>query len=244
MSYGGAPTPPEHLLCPMLDATSLAAVRLSIELALATTCILLVLGTPLAWWLARGDAGALAWLRTPVRTLVAMPLVLPPSVLGFYLLVMLGPQGPLGRLTQALGWGTLAFSFWGLLLGSLVYSLPFVVQPLVNAFEAIGRRPLEAAATLRAGPLDAFLHVALPLARPGYLTGAVMGFAHTLGEFGVVLMIGGNIPGQTRVISVQIFDHVEALEYTQAHWLAGGMLVFSFLVLLTLHLTQSRKAPA
>ncbi|HNE59391.1 MAG TPA: molybdate ABC transporter permease subunit [Ottowia sp.] len=228
----------------MLDATSLAAVRLSIELALATTCILLVLGTPLAWWLARGDAGALAWLRTPVRTLVAMPLVLPPSVLGFYLLVMLGPQGPLGRLTQALGWGTLAFSFWGLLLGSLVYSLPFVVQPLVNAFEAIGRRPLEAAATLRAGPLDAFLHVALPLARPGYLTGAVMGFAHTLGEFGVVLMIGGNIPGQTRVISVQIYDHVEALEYTQAHWLAGGMLVFSFLVLLTLHLTQSRKAPA
>ncbi len=244
MSYGGAPTPPEHLLCPMLDATSLAAVRLSIELALATTCILLVLGTPLAWWLARGDAGALAWLRTPVRTLVAMPLVLPPSVLGFYLLVMLGPQGPLGRLTQALGWGTLAFSFWGLLLGSLVYSLPFVVQPLVNAFEAIGRRPLEAAATLRASPLDAFLHVALPLARPGYLTGAVMGFAHTLGEFGVVLMIGGNIPGQTRVISVQIYDHVEALEYTQAHWLAGGMLVFSFLVLLTLHLTQSRKAPA
>ena len=244
MSYGGAPAPPEHLLCPMLDATSLAAVRLSIELALATTCILLVLGTPLAWWLARGDAGALAWLRTPVRTLVAMPLVLPPSVLGFYLLVMLGPQGPLGRLTQALGWGTLAFSFWGLLLGSLVYSLPFVVQPLVNAFEAIGRRPLEAAATLRASPLDAFLHVALPLARPGYLTGAVMGFAHTLGEFGVVLMIGGNIPGQTRVISVQIYDHVEALEYTQAHWLAGGMLLFSFLVLLTLHLTQSRKAPA
>ena len=244
MSYGGAPTPPEHLLCPMLDATSLAAVRLSIELALATTCILLVLGTPLAWWLARGDAGALAWLRTPVRTLVAMPLVLPPSVLGFYLLVMLGPQGPLGRLTQALGWGTLAFSFWGLLLGSLVYSLPFVVQPLVNAFEAIGRRPLEAAATLRAGPLDAFLHVALPLARPGYLTGAVMGFAHTLGEFGVVLMIGGNIPGQTRVISVQIYDHVEALEYPQAHWLAGGMLLFSFVVLLALHLFKRQREQA
>ncbi len=238
MSYGGAPAPPEHLLCPMLDATSLAAVRLSIELALATTCILLVLGTPLAWWLARGDAGALAWLRTPVRTLVAMPLVLPPSVLGFYLLVMLGPQGPLGRLTQALGWGTLAFSFWGLLLGSLVYSLPFVVQPLVNAFEAIGRRPLEAAATLRASPLDAFLHVALPLARPGYLTGAVMGFAHTLGEFGVVLMIGGNIPGQTRVISVQIYDHVEALEYMQAHVLAGAMLGVSFLALLALHATR------
>ena len=244
MSYGGAPAPPEHLLCPMLDATSLAAVRLSIELALATTCILLVLGTPLAWWLARGDAGALAWLRTPVRTLVAMPRVLPPSVLGFFLLVMLGPQGPLGRLTQALGWGTLAFSFWGLLLGSLVYSLPFVVQPLRQAFEAIPERTLEAAATLRAGPWDRFFTVALPLARPGLLTAAVMGFAHTLGEFGVVLMIGGNIPGQTRVISVQIYDHVEALEYTQAHWLAGGMLVFSFLVLLTLHLTQSRKAPA
>ncbi|MFT3779861.1 MAG: molybdate ABC transporter permease subunit [Ottowia sp.] len=228
----------------MPDATSLAAVRLSIELALATTAILLVLGTPLAWWLARGGAGRLGWLRTPVRTLVAMPLVLPPSVLGFYLLVALGPSGPVGRATQALGWGTLAFSFTGLLIGSLVYSLPFVVQPLVNAFEALGRRPLEAAATLRASPLDAFWHVALPLARPGYLTGAVMGFAHTLGEFGVVLMIGGNIPGQTRVISVQIYDHVEALEYAQAHWLAGGMLAFSFVVLLALHLTQARKVPA
>ena len=227
----------------MLDATSLAAVRLSIELALATTFILLVLGTPLAWWLALGG-GRLAWLRTPVRALVAMPLVLPPSVLGFYLLVALGPNGPVGGITQALGWGTLAFSFTGLLIGSVIYSLPFVVQPLVNAFEAIGRRPLEAAATLRAGPLDAFWHVALPLARPGYLTGAVMGFAHTLGEFGVVLMIGGNIPGQTRVISVQIYDHVEALEYAQAHWLAGGMLVFSFVVLLALHLTQARRVPA
>jgi molybdate transport system permease protein len=223
----------------MPDANSFAAVRLSLELALATTLILLVLGTPLAWWLARGRAWP--WLRTPVRTLVAMPLVLPPSVLGFYLLVALGPNGPLGRVTQALGWGTLAFTFWGLLLGSLIYSLPFVVQPLVNAFEAIGRRPLEAAATLRAGPLDAFWHVALPLARPGYVTAAVMGFAHTLGEFGVVLMIGGNIPGQTRVISVQIYDHVEALEYAQAHWLAGGMLGFSFAVLLALHLAQPRR---
>ena len=159
-------------------------------------------------------------------------------MLGFYLLVTLGANGPIGQITQSLGWGTLAFTFWGLLIGSLVYSLPFVVQPLINAFEAVGERPLEAAATLRAGPLDAFWHVALPLARPGYLTGAVMGFAHTLGEFGVVLMIGGNIPGQTRVISVQIYDHVEALEYTQAHWLAGGMLVFSFGVLLTLHWLQ------
>ncbi len=221
----------------MLDATSLAAVRLSIELALATTVILLLGGTPLAWWLARGRS---RW-RVPVRALVALPLVLPPSVLGFYLLVAMGPNGPLGQLTQSLGWGLLSFSFGGLLIGSIIYSLPFVVQPLVNAFEGIGPRPLEAAATLRAGPLDAFWHVALPLARPGYITGAVMGFAHTLGEFGVVLMIGGNIPGQTRVISVQIYDHVEALEYTQAHWLAGGMLVFSFVVLLALHAVQARR---
>ena len=224
----------------MLDTTSLAAIRLSVELALATTLTLLVLGTPLAWWLARGRT---RW-RVPVRALVALPLVLPPSVLGFYLLVAMGPNGPLGAATRALGWGTLAFTFWGLLIGSIVYSLPFVVQPLINAFEAIGERPLEAAATLRANPLDAFWHVALPLARPGYVTGAVMGFAHTLGEFGVVLMIGGNIPGETRVISVQIYDHVEALEYTQAHWLAGGMLAFSFLVLLALHTLQSRKEVA
>ena len=225
----------------MLDATSLAAVRLSLELALATTLILLVLGTPLAWWLARGQRSALAWLRMPVRSLVALPLVLPPSVLGFYLLVALGPNGPLGRLTQAAGWGTLAFSFWGLLIGSVIYSLPFVVQPLINAFESLGQHPLEAAATLRAGPLDAFWHVAMPLVRSGYLSGAVMGFAHTLGEFGVVLMIGGNIPSQTRVISVEIYNHVEALEYTQAHWLAGGMLLFSFVVLLTLNWVQARQ---
>lgn len=227
----------------MLDATSLSAIKLSLELSFITTLTLLVLGTPLAWWLARGRS---RW-RLPVRSLVALPLVLPPSVLGFYLLVALGSQGPLGPLMQALGWGTLAFSFTGVLIGSLVYSLPFVVQPLVNAFEAIGERPLEAAATLRASPLDAFWHVALPLARPGYLTGAVMGFAHTLGEFGVVLMIGGNIPGQTRTIAVQIFDHVEALEYTQAHWLAGGMLAFSFLVLLALHWLQpapGQRTPA
>jgi molybdate transport system permease protein len=220
----------------MPDATSLAAIRLSIELALVTTALLLIGGTPLAWWLARGRGAA----RAPVRALVALPLVLPPSVLGFYLLVALGPQGPLGRVTQALGWGTLSFTFWGLLLGSLVYSLPFVVQPLTDAFESIGDASLEAAATLRAGPLDAFLHVALPLARRGYLTATVMGFAHTLGEFGVVLMIGGNIPGVTRVISVQIYDHVEALEYTQAHVLAGAMLGVSFLALLALHATRLR----
>lgn len=221
----------------MLDATSIAAIRLSIELSILTTAILLVVGTPLAWWIARGRS---RW-RLPVRSLVALPLVLPPSVLGFYLLVGLGSNGPLGQLTQALGWGLLSFTFWGLLLGSMVYSLPFVVQPLINAFESFGDRPLEAAATLRAGPLDRFWHVALPLARPGYLTGAVMGFAHTLGEFGVVLMIGGNIPDKTRVISVQIYDHVESLEYTQAHWLAGGMLIFSFVVLLALHWVQPRQ---
>lgn len=216
----------------------LQAVWLTLKLASVVTLLLLLIGTPLAWWLARTRSRA----RELVAALVAMPLVLPPSVLGFYLLVALGPNGPLGQLTQALGWGLLSFSFWGLLIGSLVYSLPFVVQPLINAFEALGERPLEAAATLRAGPLDAFWHVALPLARPGYLTGAVMGFAHTLGEFGVVLMIGGNIPGQTRTIAVQIYDHVEALEYAQAHSLAGGMLLFSFGVLLALHLVQGRRA--
>ncbi|MET4578913.1 molybdate ABC transporter permease subunit [Ottowia thiooxydans] len=221
----------------MLDSTSISAIRLSIELSVLTTAILLVVGTPLAWWIARGHS---RW-RLPVRSLVALPLVLPPSVLGFYLLVGLGSNGPLGQFTQAMGWGLLSFTFWGLLLGSMVYSLPFVVQPLINAFESVGDRPLEAAATLRASPIDRFWHVALPLARPGYLTGAVMGFAHTLGEFGVVLMIGGNIPDKTRVISVQIYDHVEALEYTQAHWLAGGMLVFSFLVLLALHWVQPRQ---
>lgn len=227
----------------MLDANGLAAIRLSIELSLLATAFLLLAGTPLAWWLARGQSRRWAWLRVAVRAVVALPLVLPPSVLGFYLLVAMGPGGPLGQISQALGGGTLAFSFWGLLIGSVIYSLPFVVQPLINAFEAIGPRPLEAAATLRASPLDAFWHVALPLARRGYITGAVMGFAHTLGEFGVVLMIGGNIPGQTRTISVQIYDHVEALEYAQAHWLAGGMLLVSFVVLLALHATQRRSAP-
>jgi len=220
-----------------MDAASLAAIRLSVELAAATTLVLLMLGTPLAWWLARGRCN---WLRMPVRALVALPLVLPPSVLGFYLLLALGPHGPVGRITQALGWGTLAFTFWGLLIGSILYSLPFVVQPIIQAFEAIGDRPLEAAATLRAGPLAAFWRVALPLARPGLVTGAVMGFAHTLGEFGVVLMIGGNIPGRTRVISVQIYDHVEALEYGAAHWLAGGMVLFALAVLLAVHGVQAR----
>jgi molybdate transport system permease protein len=224
----------------MADA-ALAAIALTLRLAGVTTLILLLVGTPLAWWLARTRS----WAKGPVGALVALPLVLPPTVLGFYLLVTLGPNGPGGQLTQALGIGLLPFTFGGLVLGSVLYSLPFVVQPLQNAFEAIGDKPLEAAATLRASPLDSFFSVVLPLARPGYLTATVMGFAHTVGEFGVVLMLGGNIPNQTRVVSVQIYDHVEALEYTQAHWLSGAMVVFSFGVLLALYLlnpTGRRRA--
>ncbi|MES2688324.1 MAG: molybdate ABC transporter permease subunit [Pseudomonadota bacterium] len=218
----------------MIDDAALQAIALTARLAATTTVVLLLAGTPLAWWLARTRS----WLKGPVGALVALPLVLPPVVLGFYLLVLMGPQGPVGALTQSLGWGLLPFSFAGLVLGSVFYSLPFVVQPLQNAFEAIGERPLEVAATLRASPLDTFFTVVLPLARPAYLTAAVMGFAHTVGEFGIVLMMGGNIPGQTRVLSVQIYDHVEALEYAQAHWLAGGLLLFSFLVLLALYVLQ------
>jgi molybdate transport system permease protein len=215
----------------MLTPTDLAAIRLTLELASVTTAILLVLGTPVAWWLA---TTASRW-KGAVGALVALPLVLPPTVIGFYLLVAMGPQGPVGRLTTALGLGTLPFSFAGLVVASVLYSMPFVVQPLRQAFEAIGPRPLEVAATLRAGPWDRFFSVVLPLARPGFLSAGVLGFAHTVGEFGVVLMIGGNIPEKTRVVSVQIYDHVEALEYAQAHWLAGGMVVFSFVVLLLLY---------
>jgi molybdate transport system permease protein len=214
-----------------LDAADLAAVRLTLELATVVTLLLLAVGTPIAWWLARTRSR----LRHAVGAVVALPLVLPPTVIGFYLLLVLGPNGPVGKLTDALGIGLLPFSFGGLVLASVCYSLPFVVQPLQNAFEAIGTRPLEVAATLRAGPWDTFWSVAVPLARPGFLSGAVLGFAHTVGEFGVVLMIGGNIPDKTRVVSVQIYDHVEALEYAQAHWLAGGMLAFSFIVLLALY---------
>ena len=214
----------------MIAKEAWQAISLTIELAGATTVLLLLLATPLAWWLARTRSG---W-RVPVSALVTMPLVLPPSVLGFYLLVAMGPDGPLGRLTQALGIGVLSFTFTGLLIGSIVYSLPFAVQPMQHAFEAMGRRPLEVAATLRASPLDAFFSVALPQARTGLLTAAVLSFAHTVGEFGVVLMIGGNIPGQTRVVSTQIYGYVEAMQYAHAHWLAGGMLLFSFVVLLAL----------
>jgi molybdate transport system permease protein len=211
-----------------------AAVWLTFKLASITTLILMVVGTPIAWWLAHTRS---KW-KGVVGAVVALPLVLPPTVLGFYLLVAMGPYGPVGQFTQWLGIGLLPFTFPGLVVASVFYSLPFVVQPVQNAFEAIGPRPLEVAATLRASPWDAFFTVVLPLAKPGFITAAILGFAHTVGEFGVVLMIGGNIPEKTRVVSVAIYDHVEALEYAEAHVLAGGMLLFSFLVLLTLY---SRK---
>jgi molybdate transport system permease protein len=219
-----------------LDAAQ-SALWLTLKLATLTTLILLVIGSPLAWWLARSRSR----LKPVVSALVALPIVLPPTVIGFYLLVTLGPNGPVGQFTQSLGLSTLPFTFAGLVVGSVFYSMPFVVQPIQNAFEAMGERPLEVAATLRASPLDTFFSVVLPLAKPGYLTATVMGFAHTVGEFGVVLMIGGNIPNQTRVVSVQIYDHVEALEYAQAHGLAGAMLLFSFLVLLALYMFNGRS---
>ncbi len=220
----------------MIGEADLAALRVTLKLAAFTTVILLLLGTPLAWWLARSR-----WrFKFLLEAVVALPLVLPPTVLGFYLLIALGPHGPIGGLLQSLGGRPLAFSFTGLVVGSVFYSLPFVVQPLQNAFENLGRRPLEVAATLRASPLDRFLTVALPLARPGFLTAAVLGFAHTVGEFGVVLMIGGNIPGETQVLSIAIYDHVEALEYGQAHWLSGGLLLLSFALLMVVYAVNRR----
>lgn len=214
-----------------MSAADFGAIWLTLKLATITTVILLIVGTPLAWWLARTKSP----LKNSIRTLVALPLILPPTVIGFYLLLLMGPNGAVGQLTQASGLGLLPFTFTGLVIASMLYSLPFVVQPLHNAFEAIGERPLEVAATLRASPLDTFFSVVLPLARPGYLTAIVMGFAHTVGEFGVVLMIGGNIPDKTRVVSVQIYDHVDALEYANAHSLAAVMLLFSFVTLLLLY---------
>lgn len=223
-----------------LGPNDFAAILLTLELATLTTVLLLLIGTPIALWLARTES----WLKRPIGAIVALPLVLPPTVIGFYLLISMGPNGFFGQLTQALGLGTLTFTFTGLLIGSVFYSLPFVVQPLQNAFEAMGRAPLEAAATLRAGHWDTFFSVVLPLARPGFLTAAILGFAHTVGEFGVVLMIGGNIPGKTQVASVQIYNHVETMEYAQAHWLAGGMVAFSFLVLLALYSSNRRGQQA
>ena len=216
----------------------LAALRLTLELAAVSTAVLLALGTPLAWWLARTRSRA----RAAIEAAVALPLVLPPTVLGFYLLLALGPRGPLGSLAAALGAGPLVFSFSGLVIGSVLYSLPFVVQPLQAAFEGVGARALEAAATLGAGPLDRFLTVAVPLARRGFLVAAVLGFAHTLGEFGVVLMIGGNIPGETRVVSIAIYDHVETLDYAAAHRLSALLLALSFAVLLLVY-TTARRLP-
>lgn len=215
----------------MLTDGDLQAIWLTVRLAGLVTLILLLVGTPIAWWLARTPS---RW-KGPIGAVVALPLVLPPSVLGFYLLLAMGPSGPVGQLTQALNMAPLPFTFGGLVIASVFYSLPFMVQPLQTAFEAVGERPLEVAATLRASPLDAFFTVAVPLAAPGFLTASILTFAHTVGEFGVVLMIGGNLPGITRVASVQIYDHVEALEYLQAHRLSAVMLGFSFVVLLALY---------
>jgi molybdate transport system permease protein len=223
-----------------LTQNDLDAILLTLKLASLTTLLLLLIGTPIAWWLARTTS----WLRRPIGAVVALPLVLPPTVLGFYLLVSMGPNGFFGQLTQSLGLGTFTFTFTGLVIGSVFYSLPFTVQPLQNAFEAIGRAPLEAAATLRAGPWDRFFSVVVPLARPGFITAAILSFAHTVGEFGVVLMIGGNIPGKTQVVSVQIYNHVETMEYAQAHWLAGGMVAFAFVVLLALYGGRAGKLRA
>jgi molybdate transport system permease protein len=216
------------------------SIRLTIRLATVTTIILLIVGTPIAWWLARTQA----WWKEAVAAVVAMPLVLPPTVLGFYLLLALGPDGPGGLIAGLWGARTLAFTFEGLVIGSVVYSMPFVVQPIRNAFEAMGDRPLEVAATLRASPRRAFWTVAVPLARPGLLTGAVLGFAHSVGEFGIVLMIGGNIPGTTKVLSVAIFDYVETSQWREASILAAGMVVFSFAVILAMMLTEKRVARA
>lgn len=221
-----------------MSAQAWEAIALTLRLATVTTFVLLIVATPLAWWLSQTKSA----FRGVVTALVTLPLVLPPTVLGFYLLTLMSPNQWLGQLTQALGLGTLAFSFTGLLIGSVIFSLPFAVQPLQHAFEAIGKRPLEAAASLGASPIDTFFSVVLVQARAGFVTAAILSFAHTVGEFGVVLMIGGNIPGQTQVISTQIYAHVEALEYTQAHWLSALVLVFSFVVLLALSFLNRRRS--
>ena len=222
----------------MLSSEDLDTLLLTFKVAGMATTIMLLIGTPLAWWLTRTRS---VW-KGSINAIVALPLVLPPTVLGFYLLVLMGPSGVIGKFTNWLGLGTLAFSFYGLVIGSVLYSMPFVVQPLQAAFAMIGKQPLEAAATLRASPFDSFVSVVMPLAKPGFITAAILGFTHTVGEFGVVLMIGGNIPNKTRVVSVQIYNHVEALEYSEAHWLSGCLLLFSFTVLLILY-TQLKASP-
>ena len=215
----------------------LIAVLLTLKLAGVTTTLLLLIATPIAWWLAHTRSH---W-KEPVGALVNLPLVMPPTVLGFYLLLTLGPQGPVGHLTEAIGLGRLPFTFWGLVVGSVLFSMPFAVQPIQNSFEVMGSRPMEVAATLRAGFMDRFLSVAVPLARPGFLTAIVLAFSHTVGEFGVVLMLGGNIPGETQVVSLAIYNHVESMEYGPAHLLAGGMVAFAFVVLLSLNLLARRR---
>ena len=220
----------------MLSDSDLSALLLTLKLAGTTTILLILVGTPIAWWLARTQ-----WrYKFLLEALIALPLILPPTVLGFYLLIALGPNGPIGGLIQSFGGHSLAFTFSGLVIGSMIYSMPFVIQPLQSAFTSIGQRPLEVAATLRASPIDRFFTIAVPLARPGFLTAMVLGFAHTVGEFGVVLMIGGNIPGETQVLSIAIYDHVEALEYSQAHWLSGGLLLLSFILLVSVYAFNRR----
>ncbi|HCM06754.1 MAG TPA: molybdate ABC transporter permease subunit [Oceanospirillales bacterium] len=222
----------------MLSDADIGALWLTLRLATTVTILLLIIGTPIAWWLSKTSSP----FKGPVAAIVALPLVLPPTVLGFYLLIAMGPNGFIGELTQSLGLGTLPFTFWGLVFASVIYSMPFVVQPLHNAMEAIGERPLEVAATLRATPFDRFFTIVLPLAKPGFITASILGFAHTVGEFGVILMIGGNIPDETRVVSVQVYDHVESLEYAQAHSLSALLVIFSFVVLLALYATQRKTS--
>lgn len=222
----------------MLSEADIGAIWLTLRLATTVTILLLLIGTPIAWWLARTKSP----FKAPIAAIVALPLILPPTVLGFYLLIAMGPNGFIGELTQSLGLGTLPFTFWGLVVASIIYSMPFVIQPIQNAMEALGERPLEVAATLRAGPIDRFFTVVLPLAKPGFITASILGFAHTVGEFGVILMIGGNIPDETRVVSVQVYDHVESLEYAQAHSLSALLVIFSFIVLLALYWSQRKTA--
>ena len=224
----------------ILSEQDLTALWVTIKLASVSTLVLLIIGTPIAWWLSRSQ-----WrFKFIIEAIIALPLILPPTVLGFYLLISLGPNGPIGGLVNLLGGAPLAFTFTGLVIGSVFYSMPFVVQPLQNAFMSIGSRPLEVAATLRASPLDRFFTIVVPMAKPGFITASVLGFAHTLGEFGVVLMIGGNIPGSTQVASIAIYDHVEALEYGQSHWLAGSLLLLSFLLLVVVYGANRRYTVA
>ena len=220
----------------MLNEFDISALFVTLKLASMSTIILLLIGTPIAWWLSQTRFK----FKVVFEAIIALPLVLPPTVLGFYLLITLGPNGPVGGMLESLGGASIAFTFSGLVVGSVIYSMPFVVQPLLNSFSGIGSRPLEVAATLGASPLDRFFTVAVPLARSGFMTAAVLGFAHTVGEFGVVLMIGGNIPGETGVLSIAIYDHVEAMEYGQAHWLSGGLLILSFIMLLFVYLFNRR----